>query len=310
MRKLDPAGETAMVLDRNRRRLGSESFRQKHPRFRRLFAKWGWILAALALLSPGLSGRASDEPQVETLKRNKLKAQGALQVLEDEAEFKTKLTDARRLQRELSYSILKQQGTMSPEQYKKTLQAVKDELSQMRSQISVTNQQMKSVPRFRGRFASTYAQEQYNELLLYRNQLQTQVDQESAWLNQLQGQKVDPKATEKVEAEVRDRREAYHQALSELRSMADAVAQKYTDLAKDGEVKDAITALGEGKREKPRLGPSHDFLNNVKLLEKLEKAESAGDSLQEKPSRRSRSKKGSKTKDSAASAPASGKPGE
>ena len=35
--------------------------------------------------------------------------------------------------------------------------------------------------------------------------------------------------------------------------------------------------LGKGLREKPKLGPSHDFLTNVKLLEKLEKAESGGE---------------------------------
>ena len=53
-------------------------------------------------------------------------------------------------------------------------------------------------------------------------------------------------------------------------------------------MKDAIAALGKGKREKPKLGPSHDFLKNVKVLEKFEKAESSGDAFQEKPARRSR----------------------
>ena len=180
---------------------------------------------------------------------------------------------------------------MSPEQYQKTLQGLRDELNQMRSQINQVSQQMSSFPRFRGRLTSTYAQEQYNELMLYRNQLQMQVNQESAWLNQLQSQKADPKAKEKIDAEVRDRREAYHQAILDLRTLADSTTQKYAELAKDAEVKEAIQALGKGKRDKPKLGPSHDFLNNVKLLEKLEKAESAGtdDPFQEKPSRRSRS---------------------
>ena len=110
--------------------------------------------------------RSADDPENETLKKNKLRALGSLQVLEDETEFKNKLTEARRLQRQLSYSLMQQQNTMSPEQFKKNLQAMKDELTQMRSQISQLNQQMASVPRFRGRFASTYAQEQYNECLV------------------------------------------------------------------------------------------------------------------------------------------------
>jgi hypothetical protein len=188
---------------------------------------------------------------------------------------------------------------------------LKDELNQMRSQINIYTQQMNSLPRFRGRFASSPAQEAYNELLLYRNQLQMQVNQESAWLNQLQSQKADPKAKEKIDAEVHDRRDSYHQALQDLRTLADSITQKYAELEKDTEVKDAIHALGKGKRDKPKLGPSHDFLNNVKTLEKLEKAESAGDAFQEKPARRSRSAKGrSKTKDSVSSTPAKGKPGE
>ena len=233
---------------------------------------------------------------------------GSLEVLEDETEFKTKLTEARRLLRQLSYSILQQQGTMSPEQYQKTLQGLKDELNQMRSEANQASQQMNMLPRFRGRLASTYAQGQYNELMLYRNQLQMQISQESAWLNQLQSQKADPKAKEKIDAEVHDRREAYHLAFKDLRTLADSTTEKYAELAKDDDVKAAIQALGKGKRDKPRLGPSHDFLNNVKLLDKLEKADSAAsdDPFQEKPSRRSRSKSRSRSKDTAAAA----KPGQ
>jgi hypothetical protein len=199
---------------------------------------------------------------------------------------------------------------MSPQQYQKALEGMRDEVNQMRSQINQANQQMASIPRFRGRIATTYAQEQYDELLLYRNQLQMQVNQESALLNQLQSQKADPKAKEKIDAEVNDRRDAYHQTLKDLRTLADSVTEKYAALEKDTEVKDAIGALGKGKREKPKLGPSRDFLNNVKLLEKLEKAESSGDAFQEKPARRSRTKSRSKIKDSVSTTPAKGKPGE
>ncbi len=267
-------------------------------------------LALLAVCVIGVPGRAADEPQNETLAQHKLKAMGSLQVLEDEGEFKTKLTEARRLLRQLNYSILQQKGTMSPQQYQKNLEGMKEELNQMRSQINQANQQMNSLPRFRGRLSSSYAQEAYNELMVYRNQLQVQVNQESAWLNQLQSQKADPKAKDKIDAEVNDRRDAYHQALQDLRTLADSVTKKYADLEKDSEVKDAIAALGKGKREKPKLGPSHDFLNNVKLLEKLEKAESSGDAFQEKPARRSRTKSRSKTKDAVSTTPAKGKPGE
>ncbi len=290
-----------MFLDPDQHRLQAQPNRSPNQRDCPRTHRLAIALIVLFTCSTGLPTRAADDPENETLKKNKLKTLGSLQVLEDETEFKNKLTEARRLQRQLSYSLMQQQNTMSPEQFKKNLQAMKDELTQMRSQISQLNQQMASVPRFRGRFASTYAQEQYNECLVYRNQLQMQVNQESTWLNQLQSQKADPKAKEKVDAEVNDRRDAYHQAILDLRTLADSVTQKYAELAKDSDVKDAIHALGKGKREKPKLGPSHDFLNNVKVLEKLEKAESAaaGDPFQEKPARRSRSRSRTKAKDSA-----------
>ncbi len=289
-----------MFLDPDQHRFKAQPNRSPNQRDCLRTHRLAIALIVLFSCSTGLPTRAADDSENETLKKNKLKALGSLQVLEDETEFKNKLTEARRLQRQLSYSVLLQQNTMSPEQYKKNLQAMRDELTQMRSQISQISQQMSSIPRFRGRFASNYAQEQYNECLVYRNQLQMQVNQESAWLNQLQSQKTDPKAKEKVDAEVHDRRDAYHQAILDLRTLADSITQKYAELTKDSDVKDAIHALGKGKREKPKLGPSHDFLNNVKLLEKLERAESAaaGDPFQEKPARRSRSKSRAKTKDS------------
>ena len=64
---------------------------------------------------PGhMPARAGDEQENAILKKHKLKTLGSLQVLEDETEFKTKLTEARRLLRQLNYSLLQQQGTMSP----------------------------------------------------------------------------------------------------------------------------------------------------------------------------------------------------
>ena len=104
-----------------------------------------------------------------------------------------------------------------------------------------------------------------------------EINQDSYFLNQLKSQPADPKAKEKIDSEVRDRRDAYHQALLDLRKLVDSATEKYDELAKNDEVKKTLIALGKGQREKPKLGPSHEFLTNVKLLEKLEKAESSGE---------------------------------
>ena len=276
--ELHPAGETAMFLDRELHRTGSESpplaehsvtcLRPCRPAI---------TLAVLSVCVIGLPGSASDEPQNETLAKHKLKALGSLQVLEDEAEFKTKLTEARRLLRQLSYSVLQQQGTMSPEQYQKTLQGMKDELNQMRSQINQASQQMSRLPRFRGRLASSYAQEQYNEL---HGLSKSAPDAGQPGIG-LAESASEPESRPQSKGEDRRRGER-----SARRLPPGASGPAHAGRLGHTEVRRSCTriptsrrpssALGKGKREKPKLGPSHDFLNNVKLLEKLEKAESAG----------------------------------
>lgn len=288
--------------------------RSRRLTYRACLTMTSTALAALLALLVSARAAAALRQESEILKKHKLKAAGSLQVLENEAEFKSKLTDLNRLKKQLSYSIMQQQGTLSPEQFKQTVQNLRNEVNQMRSEINRVGQQMRQLPRGRGgRLANNLVQEQHAELMLYRNQLESQVSQDSAWLNQLQNnQKADPKAKEKIDAEVADRQLAYRQALSDLRALADSTNEKYAELAKDPEVKKAIEVLGQGKRDKSRLGPSHDFLNNVKLLEKLEKAESASadDPFQEKPAKRSRSKSRSRSKAARSSAPVAEKPGQ
>jgi hypothetical protein len=268
------------------------------------------VLLAFLICAPATAAARQEN---DVLKKHKLKAAGSLQVLENEAEFKLKLTDLKRLQRQLSYSIAQQQGTLSADQVKKTVENLKNEVNQMNAEIRSVGQQMSSLPRRRGRLVNNIVEEQYAELLLYQNQLKSQVSQESAWLKQLQNvQKADPTAKEKIDAEVGDRRLTYHQALQDLRALADEMTAKYAELAKAPEVKSAIQALGQGKRDKPRLGPSHDFLNNVKALEKFEQAESASESdpFQEKPARRSRGKSRSRSKAAGSDPKSAEKPGQ
>ena len=154
-------------------------------------------------------------------------------------------------------------------------------------------------------FANNYAAEMYAELSAYKNQLQMEVNQDSLFLNQLKSQPPDPKAKDRIDSEVRDRRDAYHQAVLDLRKLVDAAHAKYEEAAKDDEVKKALVRLGKGLREKPKLGPSHDFLANVKVLEKLEKAESSGDAEEPeaKSMRRGRNKTRRSTSSKAGTAP-------
>jgi len=256
------------------------------------------VLAAVLAFVGRVPVLAAEGPQNEVLKKHGLKIVGSLSVLETESDVKNKMNEVRRLSKQLNYSIMQQQGTMSAEDYQQTIKNLGAQIDQMRAQINLANQQMASLPRFRGRLSTTMAQEQYYELLNYRNQLQLEVNQEAAWLNQLRSQKFDPKSKEKIDAEVRDRREAYHQALLDLRKLVDSTTEKYGELAEDQDVKKAIAAAGKAMRNKLDLGPSHEFLNNVKLLEKLEKAASSPDTDGSSAKHSRRSRTGTKSKHS------------
>jgi len=253
------------------------------------------VSAALACLGRP-SVRAADGPGSELLKKHGLKIVGSLAVVETEADVKAKLSEAKRLSKELKYSLMQQKATLSPKEQQQNIKTLNDQVSQIRSEINAVTQQMAMLPRGGGRarfsygFANNYAAEQFAELNLYRNQLQAELQQDSAFLNQLKSQSADPKAKDKIDAEVRDKSESIHQAVHDLRKLVDSANLKYDELAKDAEFKRAFNAMAKRMKEKPKLGPSHEFLNNVKLLEKLEKAEANDEELEPlaKPARRSR----------------------
>jgi hypothetical protein len=261
--------------------------------------------------------RAGDGPGNAVLKKHGLKIAGSLAVADEESEIKTKLSDARRLSKQLSYSLMQQQGTMSPEELQKTVKTLGTQINQLRSEMNAVNQQMNQVPRsanlrygrFGGggmSFANNEAAEIYEELLVYRTQLQAEITQDSYFLDQLKNQPGDPKAKERIDSEVKERRDAYHQALVDLRKLVDSATAKYDELAKDDEVKKTLNVLGKGLREKPKLGPSREFLTNIKLLEKLEKAEASGET-EPSPAKTGRKiRHGTRTKHSSKSANGAG----
>jgi hypothetical protein len=246
------------------------------------------LLASLTCLLGCAVVRADDSAAEKTLADNGLKIVGSLAVTETEGQIKTKLIEARRLSRQLNAAIMQQKGTMGPKERADTINNINDQMGQLKNEMNAVVQQMNRLSQFRGRSFNSSAQQQLMELQAYRSQLQNELNQESEFVNQLKNP-ADPKAKDKVDAEVKNKREAYHDALVELRTLADETTQKYQDLAKNDEAKKAIESLGKGKRDKPKLGPSHDFHTNVKLLEKLEKAEAAAeaDPFATKPARRS-----------------------
>lgn len=153
-------------------------------------------IATLACLERP-SVRAADEPGSELLKKHGLKIVGSLAVVETEADVKAKLSEAKRLSKELKYSLMQQKGTLSPKEQQQNIKTLNDQISQIRSEINAVTQQMAMVPRGRTRFSygftNNYAAEQFAQLNLYRNQLQAELQQDSAFLNQLKSQSPTPR---------------------------------------------------------------------------------------------------------------------
>jgi hypothetical protein len=248
-----------------------------------------WAVGMMAACT-GAILRAGDPGTEEALAKFGLKRAGMVLVLETEAEVHSKARETRRLAGELSYALMKQRGMLSEKEYQQTLKELHSEINQFRAELNTTNQQMAQIPRFRGRMVNSIAAEQFGELMVYRNQLLAEINQRTSFLNQLKSQSFDPKARLAIDTEVRNRHEALHQSVVDLRRLVDAVNEKYAGLAKDPVVKKAVETLGRSTGPQYKLGPSREFLSNVKLLEKLEKEGSpdeAGDSAAQ-PARKAR----------------------
>jgi hypothetical protein len=175
--------------------------------------------------------------------------------------------------------VMMQRGTMSEKEYQNTIKELNAETNQFKSQLNTTNQMIKRIPKYRGRFMNNIVAQQYYELTMYKTQLQWEINQRTAFLNQLKRQPFDPKARLKRDYEVRDKREALHQAVLDLRQAVDATKEKYEEVTKDPAFKKARTALERKSGTRLKPGPSRQFQLDVKLLERAEAQESSGDSM-------------------------------
>lgn len=261
-------------------------------------------LVGLAALAAGAGVLAGDGPSEAELAKLGLKRSGPLLVLEAESEVHAKADEVRHLSRQLAHDVARQQMTLSPEQYKATLNELNTELNQYKSELNATKNAINRLPKYRGRIVNYQL---HQELTYYRNQLQAEVTQRTTFLNQLKGQKYDPKARLQADADVRNRREERHQAVQELRKLVDGLQEKYAAVAKEPRVQKWLDTPEGSAGIKPKLGPSHAIRLDIKMLEQLERAEAAGDSTNG-PARSTRKGRRSRTAKHAAPASDSASP--
>ncbi len=244
-----------------------------------------WTLGLLAVLmatGAGAGVQAGETPADEVLTKLGLKQAGTVMVLDAESEVHEKTSELRRLARELSNAVMLQRSTLSEKEYQAALKELNAETTQLRSEMNATTQMINRLPKYRGRFLNNMVAEQSYELNLYKQQLQWEINQRTNFLAQLKKQPFDPKARLKRDDEVRDKREAMHEAVQELRQAVDATKEKYAEVAKDPAYKKMLAALERKSGTKLKLGPSRQFQLNVKLLERAEAQESSGESSDSK----------------------------
>ena len=158
---------------------------------------------------------------------------GPLYVLEAEQDVKKKLAEVKQLSRQMKYARLQQASYGTAQDHQALIQNLNNQVGQIKAEINAVNQQMSRLPRFRGRFANMYVQEQNAELMAYRNQLNAELGQQNAMLNQVKTHPPDPKMKDKLDAEARDRQDEYQKAVTDLVQLVGTTQEKYAVLAKD-----------------------------------------------------------------------------
>ena len=258
--------------------------------------QWLTSLFLTAATFWGIGPRALGDSPEDTLKQNGLKQVGPLYVLEAEQDVKKKLAEVKQLSRQMKYAKLQQASYGTAQDHQALIQNLNNQIGQIKSEINAVNQQISRLPKFRGRFASGYVQEENAELTAYRSQLNAELGQQNALLSQVKTHPPDAKMKDKLDAEARDRQDEYQKAVTDLVQLVGTAQEKYGKLAKDAEVQKALGALELKIRPSPKLGPSHEFHETVKLVDKLQK--DTGDTASE-----SKAKTARKPRRSARSAP-------
>jgi len=202
-------------------------------------------VASLILLGSAVA--LGDEPAEGVLKAKGLRKSASTYVLAGEAEVQRKLTEARAAYKQMGNALARRQA------YERGLRENEQVIRELTERRIALNQQLAEV-----------------ETAAQNNQLVAMVNGVTDRLNLLRSQAGDEDAKRSLDAQASRSREAYVQAVIDLRPVVDAVASGYAGLAGDEGVKGALDSLNKLAKAKVALGPSRAFLANVALLEKAE----------------------------------------
>jgi hypothetical protein len=240
------------------------------------------------LIEAPVAGRAGETPSDTALAKYGLKRVGVVLALEAESKVHAKAEEVRQLSRQLSYAVAQQRSTLSEKEYQDTIKELTAQINQFKAESNAATQAMNRIPKRRGYPVNNILAEEYQELIYYRNQLQMEVNQRQAFVNQLKSKPFDPKDRIKLDNEVRTRTEELHQGALDLHKLVDGVHEKYAAVEKDPQVKKWLNTPEGSAGVKPKLGPSRAFLQDEKMLERIERAADEPDTAAPKASRKGR----------------------
>ncbi|WP_165226669.1 hypothetical protein [Aquisphaera insulae] len=227
----------------------------------------------LVVLSGAATARDGDDPPAKSdvLEGQGLKLVGTTYVLNSEDDVKTKAADLRKLSRELKSLQLKQAATVTPQAYQAYLQNLNAQIGELKAEAQMARQQTNSIPRYRGRMARYYGQAERSQANAYVNQLNQEINQLNQALNQAKKSPPDPRTKQQVDSQVLTAQTERDQAVEALSKAVHATKEKYDELAKDKAVAKALKDAAAKVKPSPLLGPSHEFQEIAKQLDKLEK---------------------------------------
>ena len=215
---------------------------------------------------------ATGEAPDDVLKKHGLKLVDSTYVLQGEAEAREKATEMRRLQNEWKIAVKQQQATVSPEARQQTIQYLVDEIDQCHRNMRDADEAMRRIPRYwQHSFANPDDAARHATFLAYRDRTKVYVDMAGEYLKRLRRGPFDAGARAGADAMVSQYRDSYDQARDELWKVVETTDQKYRELARDPELKKAITAIRSKTRARRELGPTREFKSTAEAVAKAKK---------------------------------------
>jgi clan AA aspartic protease (TIGR02281 family) len=206
------------------------------------------LVTALAIFQA--AGAATQTPD-DVLKSRGLKRSGSSYVLSGEAEVQRKMREAQLLSQQLTQASMQQMALEQDEQVRK------EEIAQLTEERLELNNQLAAAEPGLG--------------VAQHNQLVARINALSDAIRTLQARSPDPELKRQASAAVRQRRGSFIDAVLNLRQLADQTNQKYSALAKDESIGQALRDLGARSKTAFKLGPSSAFKRNIELLSAVEK---------------------------------------